>query len=471
VAEAIPAARLRTHPDYADAADPHLWMDPLLWAECAVPVAALLGRLVSGLDTARSLGALQAEYAKLDAYGRAALAPIPPARRILVTAHDAFSYFGARFGLEVQSIQGLSTEAEASLSRIEALVALMVERRVPAIFAEASVPDRAVRALIEGAGGARPPRGAGRLPVLRLNGPARHPCRHLCRHAGPQHHHHRPRARRRGAAARHAGPAVTPPLAIHGLSVSYNGRAALRDVTWDARPGLTAILGPNGAGKSTLLKAALGLIGRESGEARFFGEGAGRGARPRRLPAAARQRGLGFPGHRPRRGGDGPRAAHALVGQRAPRAQGRRADRARRGGARRLRRAPDRPPFGGQQQRVFLARALAQEADLFLMDEPLAAVDAVTERTILGVLHGLARQGNGADGASRPVADRRAFRPRPAAGRRVVAAGTVREAFTEENVGARPSAACRGASRPSPRRPDAPWKPSWTGTRDRATTP
>jgi manganese/zinc/iron transport system substrate-binding protein len=151
VAEAIPAARLRTHPDYADAADPHLWMDPLLWAECAVPVAALLGRLVSGLDTARSLGALQAEYAKLDAYGRAALAPIPPARRILVTAHDAFSYFGARFGLEVQSIQGLSTEAEASLSRIEALVALMVERRVPAIFAEASVLDRAVRALIEGA--------------------------------------------------------------------------------------------------------------------------------------------------------------------------------------------------------------------------------------------------------------------------------------------------------------------------------
>ena len=151
VAEAIPPARLRTHPDYADAADPHLWMDPLLWAECAVPVATLLRRMVPGLDTASRLAALQAGYARLDAYARAALAPIPAARRILVTAHDAFGYFGARYALEVQSIQGLSTEAEASLSRIEALVALMVERRVPAIFAEASVPDRAVRALIEGA--------------------------------------------------------------------------------------------------------------------------------------------------------------------------------------------------------------------------------------------------------------------------------------------------------------------------------
>jgi manganese/zinc/iron transport system substrate-binding protein len=126
-------------------------MDPLLWAECAAPVAALLGRLLPRLDAAAGLERLRADYARLDAYARATLAPIPAERRILVTAHDAFGYFGTRYGLEVQSIQGLSTEAEASLSRIEALVSLMVERQVPAIFPEASVPDRAVRALIEGA--------------------------------------------------------------------------------------------------------------------------------------------------------------------------------------------------------------------------------------------------------------------------------------------------------------------------------
>jgi manganese/zinc/iron transport system substrate-binding protein len=77
---------------------------------------------------------------------------IPANAKVLVTAHDAFSYFGARYGIEIESIQGLSTEAEANLATIEALVRKLVERRVPAVFAESSVPDRAVRALIEGAG-------------------------------------------------------------------------------------------------------------------------------------------------------------------------------------------------------------------------------------------------------------------------------------------------------------------------------
>jgi manganese/zinc/iron transport system substrate-binding protein len=70
---------------------------------------------------------------------------------VLVTAHDAFGYFARRYDLAIDSIQGLSTEAEASLIRIEAIVAMLVSRRVPAVFAETSVPDRAVRALIEGA--------------------------------------------------------------------------------------------------------------------------------------------------------------------------------------------------------------------------------------------------------------------------------------------------------------------------------
>jgi manganese/zinc/iron transport system substrate-binding protein len=76
---------------------------------------------------------------------------VPEGARVLVTAHDAFSYFGRRYGLEIESIQGLSTEAEANLAGIEALVAKLVARRVPAVFAETSVPDRAVRALMEGA--------------------------------------------------------------------------------------------------------------------------------------------------------------------------------------------------------------------------------------------------------------------------------------------------------------------------------
>ncbi len=186
---------------------------------------------------------------------------------------------------------------------------------------------------------------------------------------------------------------MTAPFSVTGLNVSYAGRPALRDVTWQAAPGLTAILGPNGAGKSTLLKAALGLIPADSGQALFFGLPLGQ-ARDRvaYLPqrasvdwdfpasaldivAMARLPRMRWWGTVPRAEREAARAALAAVGLAdvADRQIGRLS--------------------GGQQQRVFLARALAQGADLFLMDEPMAAVDAVTEQTILAVLHGLAREG------------------------------------------------------------------------------
>lgn len=151
VAEAIPRARLRAHDDYPDAADPHVWMDPVLWAEPIPAVAATLGRLPRFTqDLTAGMAQTRATLARLDAYAREVLAPIPAERRVLVTAHDAFGYFGLRYQFQVESIQGLSTEAEASLARIEAMVRLIVDRRLPALFTESSVPDRAVRALVEG---------------------------------------------------------------------------------------------------------------------------------------------------------------------------------------------------------------------------------------------------------------------------------------------------------------------------------
>jgi manganese/zinc/iron transport system substrate-binding protein len=154
LAETLPRERLRANPDYPDAADPHVWMDPTLWADAAPAIAPVLARLVPDAREALAdnLAAFRARCLRLDAYAKEVLATVPPNARVLVTAHDAFSYFGARYGFEIESIQGLSTEAEANLSAIEALVRKLVERRVPAVFAETSVPDRAVRALIEGAG-------------------------------------------------------------------------------------------------------------------------------------------------------------------------------------------------------------------------------------------------------------------------------------------------------------------------------
>ncbi|WP_236571469.1 metal ABC transporter solute-binding protein, Zn/Mn family [Rhodovarius lipocyclicus] len=151
MAESLPRAELRFAPEFPDAADPHIWMDPLLWAQAAASLVPALAPLLPGAPLAGRLAEYQARMRRLHDYAATALAPLPAGRRVLVTAHDAFGYFGRRHGIEVESIQGLSTESEASLQRIEQLVALIVARRVPAVFAEASVPDRAMRALIEGA--------------------------------------------------------------------------------------------------------------------------------------------------------------------------------------------------------------------------------------------------------------------------------------------------------------------------------
>jgi manganese/zinc/iron transport system substrate-binding protein len=82
---------------------------------------------------------------------RAVLASVAAERRVLVSAHDAFNYFGRRYAFEVLGVQGISTESEAGLRRVEELVGLIVARGIPAVFAETTVPDRTVRALIAGA--------------------------------------------------------------------------------------------------------------------------------------------------------------------------------------------------------------------------------------------------------------------------------------------------------------------------------
>jgi manganese/zinc/iron transport system substrate-binding protein len=150
-AEVIGRDRLLTDADYPDRADPHVWMDPKLWQIVVEAVRdALIKRDPAG-RAAYEAGAkaYQAELARLDDYTRKILASVP--ERVLVTAHDAFSYFGRAYGFEVEGIQGVSTESEAGLKRVEQLVSLVVSRGVKAVFFESSVPERNVRALVEGA--------------------------------------------------------------------------------------------------------------------------------------------------------------------------------------------------------------------------------------------------------------------------------------------------------------------------------
>ncbi|MEL6430749.1 MAG: zinc ABC transporter substrate-binding protein [Planctomycetota bacterium] len=137
-----------------DAEDPHVWMDVPLWTQVAELVADELAALVPGADAGALLERRTTLIAKLEALDAEAtnlLNGVPEDRRTLVTAHDAFAYFGRRHGFEVHAIQGISTASEAGLRAIEDLVTLVVEREVPAVFFESTVAERSVRALIEGA--------------------------------------------------------------------------------------------------------------------------------------------------------------------------------------------------------------------------------------------------------------------------------------------------------------------------------
>ncbi|NNU81659.1 zinc ABC transporter solute-binding protein [Halovulum dunhuangense] len=153
VAESLPEARLIGHEDYAGRRDPHVWMDPTLWAGAVTRIRDALSevRPDEAADFDARAAAYLAELDRLARYSTDVLSSVPEQARVLVTAHDAFRYFGAAYGYEVVGIQGISTESEAGLARIGELVDMLVERRIGAAFVESTVSDRNIRALIEGA--------------------------------------------------------------------------------------------------------------------------------------------------------------------------------------------------------------------------------------------------------------------------------------------------------------------------------
>jgi len=186
-------------------------------------------------------------------------------------------------------------------------------------------------------------------------------------------------------------------LEFHDLTVAYHTKPVLWDVDLSVPEGrLVAVVGPNGAGKSTLLKAALDLVPLVSGYARVFG----------RPYAEVRDR-VAYVPQRESVDWDFPASVEdvVLMGRYGRAGWFRRPGRADREAAREALRRVGMLELagrqisrlsGGQQQRTFLARALAQNASLYLMDEPFAGVDAVTERSIIAILRELRDAGRAA---------------------------------------------------------------------------
>ncbi len=184
------------------------------------------------------------------------------------------------------------------------------------------------------------------------------------------------------------------PLSVYDLTVAYHRKPVIWDVGFDIPPGkLVGIVGPNGAGKSTLIKAIMGLIPKASGRVQIFGK-----------PYQKNRHRVGYVPQRESVDWDFPVNALDVVTMGLYKEIGwclpvRKKHRAR------AMEALDRVGIadyayrqisqlsGGQQQRTFLARALVQNADLYLMDEPFAAVDAATEKAIVQILQEMKQEG------------------------------------------------------------------------------
>jgi manganese/zinc/iron transport system substrate-binding protein len=158
VTDAIPRERLLSPPEFEGQYDPHVWFDVQLWMFAAEAVGAGLAESdPEGGDYFRqNLDELLQELADLDSWVRDRVAAIPEERRILVTAHDAFNYFGRAYGFRVEGLQGFSTVVEAGTGDVQRIVQLILSTGVPAIFVESSIPRRnveAVQAAVRSRGG------------------------------------------------------------------------------------------------------------------------------------------------------------------------------------------------------------------------------------------------------------------------------------------------------------------------------
>lgn len=151
VASLIPEENLlELEPDYID---PHVWNDPLAWRQTVKVIADELIKLMPAHAATIEANA-QAYEARIDAfhaYADKVVATIPASARVLITAHDAFGYLGRRYNITVKGVQGISTDAEASLQDVNNMVDFLVSKKIPAIFVESSVSDKNIKALIEGA--------------------------------------------------------------------------------------------------------------------------------------------------------------------------------------------------------------------------------------------------------------------------------------------------------------------------------
>ncbi|MEZ6045031.1 MAG: zinc ABC transporter substrate-binding protein [Planctomycetaceae bacterium] len=145
--------QLREPPEFEGHPDPHVWMNVKLWQEAARFITDKLSEVnpKNAEQYQANWEKYSAELDQLNTYARTSIASIPEKQRVLITAHDAFGYFGEAYGMTVLGVQGITTESAAGVDDINKLVDFIVNNEIRAIFVETSVAQSNIKALIEGA--------------------------------------------------------------------------------------------------------------------------------------------------------------------------------------------------------------------------------------------------------------------------------------------------------------------------------
>lgn len=149
IEEGLDKSKLLTWESDSSIYDPHIWFDVTLWKAAANIVAQRLSEADPDGKTTyeANLNAYLTQLDEADAYIHQRAEELEPQQRVLVTAHDAFQYFGAAYGFEVRGLQGISTDAEAGTADVSSLADFIVQRQIKAIFVESSVPPKTIEAL------------------------------------------------------------------------------------------------------------------------------------------------------------------------------------------------------------------------------------------------------------------------------------------------------------------------------------
>ena len=450
--------------DYANAYDPHAWMSCRLAKKYVENISwALMDLIPESKENIRNrANAYLNELDALDSWIKAELQSIPLKHRILVTSHDAFRYYANDYGLKVVSVLGTSTEADVSIDDLNGMIRAIEEANLPAIFVESTINPKLMQQVANDKGikiggklfadslGDEESEASTYLKMMRYN--TKQIVNGLTSPIGV------------GGLKKYEwgllflliaafiscvtfiawllsakGVEVNkkvPQLSVKNVTTSYYKKTILSNINLEITAGkVYGVIGPNGSGKSTLIKSILGLVEKDVGEVVLNDSplelnGGQLAYIPQKeeidwdFPATVRDvvmMGL-YPGKKVfsrLNAEDESKMKQALEEL----------------GISELINRQIGELSGGQQQRVFLARALCQEAEIYLLDEPLVGVDVITEDRIIKLLKSLAAKNKIIVMIHHDLSKVEAYFDEVIMiNRRIIAAGPVKEVFIQKHI-------------------------------------